>query len=142
MKLPDLLIDHVAIVNTREHEAVEFYQNLLGLEKIKESSVPPEFSRQLFGIFQEVRMLAFGREGLKIEVFIIPGFTPSSPNISHFCLQILNFPELPERLKEGGAKVITGQHGGKTVYFTEDFSGNRIEIKPLAPYAPETGNRS
>jgi methylmalonyl-CoA/ethylmalonyl-CoA epimerase len=130
--LPDLLIDHIGIVNKQEDEAVEFYQNLLGLEKIKESSVPPELSRQLFNLFQEIRMLVFVRGNLKIEVFLIPSFTPSSPNISHFCLQILHFPELVERLKQAGAKVITGQHGGKTVYFAEDFSGNRIEIKPLS----------
>jgi len=130
--LPDLLIDHIGIVNKQEDEAVEFYQNLLGLEKIKESSVPPELSRQLFSLFQEIRMLVFVRGNLKIEVFLIPGFTPSSPNISHFCLQILHFPELVERLKQAGTKVITGQHGGKTVYFAEDFSGNRIEIKPLS----------
>ena len=130
--MPDLLIDHIGIVNKQEDEAVEFYQNLLGLEKIKESSVPPELSRQLFSLFQEIRMLVFVRGNLKIEVFLIPGFTPSSPNISHFCLQILHYPELVERLKQAGAKVITGQHGGKTVYFAEDFSGNRIEIKPLS----------
>jgi catechol 2,3-dioxygenase-like lactoylglutathione lyase family enzyme len=131
LTLPDLLIDHIGVINKREDEAVEFYQSILGLEKIKESSVPPELSRQLFNLFQEIRMLVFGREGLKIEVFIIPGFIAPSPNISHFCLQILHFPELLERLKQGGAKVITGQHGSKTVYFTEDFSGNRMEIKPL-----------
>ena len=130
--MPDLLIDHIGIVNKQEDEAVEFYQNLLGLEKIKESSVPPELSLQLFNLFQEIRMLVFVRGNLKIEVFLIPGFTPSSPNISHFCLQILHFPELVEKLKQAGAKVITGQHGGKTVYFAEDFSGNRIEIKPLS----------
>jgi catechol 2,3-dioxygenase-like lactoylglutathione lyase family enzyme len=131
--LPDLLVDHIGIINRQEEEAVEFYQNLLGMEQIKESFVPPELSRQLFNLFQEIRMLVFGREGLKIEVFIIPGFTPPSPNIAHFCLQILNFPELLDRLKQAGAKVITGQHGGKTVCFTEDFSGNRLEIKSLSP---------
>ena len=129
--MPDLLVDHIGIINRQEEEAVEFYQNLLGLEKIKESFVPPELSRQLFNLFQEVRMLVFVMGNLKIEVFVIPGFTPPSPNISHFCLQIPHFPELLERLTQAGAKVITGQHGAKTVYFTEDFSGNRIEIKPL-----------
>jgi catechol 2,3-dioxygenase-like lactoylglutathione lyase family enzyme len=129
--LPDLLVDHIGIINKQEEDAMEFYQNLLGLEKIRESFVPPELSRKLFNLFQEIRMLVFVRGNLKIEVFVIPGFTPPSPNISHFCLQILHFPELLERLKQAGAKVITGQHGGKTVYFTEDFSGNRMEIKPL-----------
>jgi len=133
LTLPDLLVDHVGIINKREDEAVEFYQNLLGMEKIKESSVPAELSRQLFNLFQEIRMLVFGRESTKIEVFIIPGFTSPSPNISHFSLHVLHFPDLLKRLTQAGVKVITGQHGGKTVYFTEDFSGNRVEIKSLSP---------
>jgi len=36
----NLFIDHVGIINKQEDKAVEFYQNLLGMEKIKESSVP------------------------------------------------------------------------------------------------------
>lgn len=132
MTLPDLLVDHVGIINKREDEAVEFYQNLLGMEKIKESSVPAELSRQLFNLFQEVRMILFGKESTKIEVFIIPGFTPATPNISHFSLTVLHFPDLLKRLNHAGAKVIVGQHGGKIVYFAEDFSGNRIEIKSLS----------
>lgn len=126
-------MDHIGIINKQEDEAVEFYQNLLGLEKIRESSVPAELSHQLFNLFQEIRMLVFVRGNLKIEVFLVPDFTLPSPNILHFCLQIPHFPELLERLKQAGAKVIMGQHGSKIVYFTEDFSGNRIEIKPLSP---------
>ena len=94
--------------------------------------MPAELSRQLFDLFHEVRMLVFGRDDMKIEIFIIPGFNPPLPNISHFCLRILHFEDLLKRLNQAGAKVITGQRGGKTVYFTEDFSGNRIEIKPLS----------
>jgi len=135
LTLSDLLVDHVGIINRGEDEAVEFYKNLLGMEKIKESSVPAELSRRLFNLFQEIRVVVFGRVGggMKIEVFIIPGSTPPTPNIPHFSLHVLHFPDLLKRLNQAGAKVITGQHGDKTVYFTEDFSGNRIEIKPLSP---------
>ena len=131
--MPHLLVDHVGIVNKREEDATEFYQNLLGLEKVRESSVAPELSRQLFNLCQEIKMLVFGGEGVKIEVFIISGYTPPIPPVSHFCLQIRHFSDILKRLNHSEAVMITGQHGSKTVYFTEDFSGNRIEIKPLSP---------
>ena len=63
MTLSDLLVDHVGIINRGEDEAVEFYKNLLGMEKIKESSVPAELSRRLFNLFQEIRVVVFGRVG-------------------------------------------------------------------------------
>jgi catechol 2,3-dioxygenase-like lactoylglutathione lyase family enzyme len=123
-------LDHIGIINRGEEEALRFYRDLLGMEKIKDSVVTPELSQQLFSLRQEIRMLVFGKENTKVEVFILPGFNPPSPNIPHFCLQVHNFPEFIERIQQSGSQVITGQRNGRTVHFIEDFSGNRIEIKP------------
>ncbi len=127
-----MVLDHVGIMNEDEDGAVRFYMGILGLEKIKESSVTPERAMKLFGLDRERRMLVFGKEALKVEIFIVPGFSPLSPPVSHFCLQV---PDLGAFLAEAagkGVKVISAERGGRTVYFIEDFSGNRIELKPLS----------
>ncbi len=124
-----MVFDHVGIMNEDEAGAVKFYRGLLGLEKIKESSVSPELARQLFGFDREIRMLVFADEGLKIEIFIVPGFTLPLPPVPHFCIQMPELPGFLEKAKEAGVRVITAERGGRTVYFVEDFSGNRIEVK-------------
>ena len=99
--MPDLLVDHIGIINRQEEEAVEFYQNLLGLEKIRESFVPPELSRKLFNLFQEIRMLVFVRGNLKIEVFVIPGFTPPISQYLSFLPPDSSFSGASRKTKTG-----------------------------------------
>ena len=127
-----MVLDHVAIMNKDEDGAVRFYKGILGLEKIKESFVSPELARQLFGLDREIRMLVFGKEDQKVEIFIIPGFSLPSPPVPHFCLQVADLGALLEKAKMEWVKVISAERGGRTVHFVEDFSGNRIELKPRA----------
>jgi catechol 2,3-dioxygenase-like lactoylglutathione lyase family enzyme len=124
-----MLLDHVGIVNRDGNEAVRFYHDLLGLNTIKESAVSPELSRKLFSVDREIGMLVYGKGTLKVEVFILPGFTPPLPAVPHFALQVQDLPALLERVKRAGVKTIAAERGGRTVHFIEDFSGNRIEIK-------------
>lgn len=124
-------LDHVGIINKNEEEAVRFYCDLLGLEKVRESAVSAELAEQLFSYAGEIKMLVFEKGNVKVEVFVISGCHTLLPCISHFCLQVRDLPEFLERVKKADGKVISGEHRGKTVYFVEDFSGNRIEIKPV-----------
>jgi catechol 2,3-dioxygenase-like lactoylglutathione lyase family enzyme len=121
--------DHVGIVNRDRKEAVRFYHDLLRLDAVKESSVSPELSRKLFSIDQEITMLVYGKGTLKVEVFILPGFTASFSAVPHFGLQVEDLSNLLEKMKGAGVKVISAERGGRIVHFIEDFSGNRIEVK-------------
>jgi methylmalonyl-CoA/ethylmalonyl-CoA epimerase len=127
-----MVLDHVGIVNTDEERAVRFYRDFLGLEKIKESSVSAELAEKLFSFDGEIKMLVYGKENLKVEIFIIPGFTPPSPSVAHFCIQLHDLPGFLEKAKSAGVRVISAERGGRTVYFVGDFSGNRIEVKQQA----------
>ncbi len=124
-----MVFDHVGIMNEDEDRAMHFYGGILGLEKIRESSVPTELSMQLFSVDRAIRMLVFGKEALKVEIFVVPEFSLSSPSVAHFCLQVPDLAVLLEKARGEGVKVISGERGGRTVYFVEDFSGNRIELK-------------
>jgi catechol 2,3-dioxygenase-like lactoylglutathione lyase family enzyme len=124
-----MLLDHVGIVNRDGNEAVRFYHDLLGLDVIKESSVLSELGHKLFSVDQEIRMLVYGSKDLKVEVFILPGFTPPLPAVPHFCIQVPDLPGLLNKAKGAGVKVISVERGGRIVHFIEDFSGNRVEVK-------------
>lgn len=123
------MLDHVGIMNDDEGRAVRFYGDLLGLEQIKESSVSSELAQKLFSVDGEIKMLVYGKEDLKVEIFIVPGFTPPAPSVPHFCLLMPDLPGFLEKAKKEGVRVIAAERGGRTVYFVEDFSGNRIELK-------------
>jgi len=125
-----MFLDHVGIMNEDEDGAVRFYRDILDLEKIKDSSVSAELARQLFAIDREMKMLVYGKENLMVEIFIMPGFSRPAPSVPHFCLQVPDLVEFLEKAKKEGVRVISAERGGRTVHFVEDFSGNRIELKP------------
>jgi catechol 2,3-dioxygenase-like lactoylglutathione lyase family enzyme len=126
-----MVLDHIGIINKSEEEAVRFYQDILGLEKIKDSVSIADLSEQLFSVSKDIKMVVFGKGSVKVEVFILPEFTHPSPNIPHLGIQVENLQELLDRAKQAGARVITGKRGDKTVYFLQDFSGNLIEVKQI-----------
>ncbi len=121
-------LNHIGITNKNELQAIQFYQDFLGLEKTREMLLAPELSGQLFSLFQEIKVLVFEKPGLKVEVFI-SDFQHANPNFIHFGLMLDNFTEITEKAQRSHVEIIVGKHKEKTVYFLKDFSGNLIEIK-------------
>ena len=124
-----MLLNHVGIVNETEEKAVRFYHGLLGLKKTREFVVSTKLSKQLFSVLQEIKVLVFEREGIKLEVFICPECKQPSPDYSHIGFLLDDFHAVKEKAQQMGI-LITGSSDEKTVYFLKDFSGNLIEIKP------------
>lgn len=123
-----MLLNHVGIVNESEEKAVRFYHGLLGFEKTREFVVSKKLSEQLFSVSQEIKVLVFERDGIKLEVFICPGCKQPSPDYSHIGFLLDDFHAIKENAQQMGI-LITGSTDEKTVYFLKDFSGNLIEIK-------------
>ena len=121
-------LNHLGVTNKSAEQAIQFYQDFLGLEKTRESLLPPELSEQLFSLSQEIKVLVFEKPGIKIEVFI-SDFQHANPNFTHFGIMLDNLAEVTEKAQRSHVDLIIGKHKDKTVYFLKDFSGNLIEIK-------------
>ncbi|HHT9147160.1 MAG: VOC family protein [Candidatus Brocadiaceae bacterium] len=121
-------LNHLGVTNKSAEQAIQFYQDFLGLEKTREILLPLELSEQLFSLSQEIKVLVFEKPGIKIEVFI-SAFQHANPNLTHFGLMLDNFSEVTEKAQRSHVDLIIGKHKDKTVYFLKDFSGNLIEIK-------------
>ncbi|MFO0792637.1 MAG: VOC family protein [Candidatus Brocadiaceae bacterium] len=124
-------LNHIGITNKSEKQAIQFYQDFLGLEKTREILLVPELSEQLFSLSQEIKVLVFEKPGIKIEVFI-SDFQHAHPNFTHFGIMLDNFSEVTEKARRSQVDLIVGKHKEKSVYFLRDFSGNLIEIKQKA----------
>ncbi len=124
-----MLLSHVGIINDSEDKAVRFYHGLLGFEKIREFVVSTKLSEQLFSVVQEIKVLVFERDGIKLEVFIYPECRHPFPDFNHIGLLLDDFHAIKEKAQQTGVELIVGRTEEKTVYFLKDFSGNLIEIK-------------
>lgn len=124
-----MLLNHVGLANESEEKSVRFYHDFLGFEKTREFVVSTELSEQLFSVSQEIKVLVFERDGMKLEVFICPECRQPLPDYSHIGLLLDDFQSIKEKAQQMGV-LIVGKTEEKTVYFLKDFSGNLIEIKP------------
>jgi methylmalonyl-CoA/ethylmalonyl-CoA epimerase len=125
-----MLLNHVGIINESEEKAVRFYQNFLGFKKTREFVVSAKLSEQVFSVPQEIKVLVFERDGIKLEVFICPKCRQSFPDYSHFGLLLDDFTAIKKKAEQTEVELIVGKTEKKTVYFLKDFSDNLIEIKP------------
>jgi len=124
-----MLLNHVGVINKSREDALRFYRDFLVFDLTREATVSRELSQQLFAVSQDIPMLVFEKDGIKIEVFIYPECKQPVPDIRHTGLSLENFSEIIEKASGSGIELVIGKTTDKTVYFIRDFSGNLIEIK-------------
>ena len=122
-------INHFGLVNKTQQEALDFYGDFLGLEKLYEFKISPLLAREIFNLNQSIEVMVLGNEQLKLEIFIIPNWQNESPTISHLCLELPNREKYITKAKEMGIKIITAEREGRKKYFITDFNGNLFEFK-------------
>ncbi len=123
-------ISHVALVSSSEKKANQFYRDLLGLNVLRSTLIPANLSRSLFGVDQELKVIDFGNEQLKFEVFIADHEEALSlKRLDHICLEVEDRETLLKKCREMGLEVLQVPKGDSLVVFIKDGDRNRFEVK-------------
>ena len=122
---------HIGLCVSGEDNARRFFEELFGLERIKEFEVGPELISNLFGQERPMRILVYRAGPVDIEVFLAP--PAAAPGFAHVCLSVSDRDGLLYRAREMGlgTNTHTKPDGGEIV-FLSDFDGNLYEIKENA----------
>ena len=123
-------IGHIALVSSSEEKAKRFYKDGLGLKELRSMVIPAALSKSLFGIDQELKVIDFGNERIKFEVFILKneGAFPLR-KLDHTCLEVEDRDALLIKWKGLGFEVLQVPKGDSLVVFLKDGDGNLFEIK-------------
>ena len=123
-------IGHVALVSSSEEKANRFYKGALGLRDLRSTTIPASLSKSLFGIDQEFKIIDFGNEEMKFEVFIAHnvGKVPLK-QLDHVCLEVDDREVLVKKWSEMGFEVLRVPKGDSLVLFLKDEDRNLFEIK-------------
>ena len=123
-------IGHIALVSSSEEKANRFYMDGLGLKELRSMVIPAALSKSLFGIDQELKVIDFGDERIKFEVFILKneGSVPLR-KLDHTCLEVEDREALLIKWKRLGFEVLQVPKGDSLVIFLKDGDGNLFEIK-------------
>jgi len=123
-------LHHVGCVCGSLENAARFYEDIVGLKKIKTSTLNKELAEQIFDISSECEMVTYGNENFNIEIFVVGAHVPKNiAGFGHFCLQVGDREEFLRNCESSGLTVKRVPKGDSVVTFVKDFDGNLIEIK-------------
>jgi catechol 2,3-dioxygenase-like lactoylglutathione lyase family enzyme len=109
-------IGHVALVSSSEEKANRFYRDVLGLRELRSTVIPASLSKSLFGIDQEFKVIDFGNDQIKFELFIAnnEGVFPLR-KLDHICLEVEDREAFLKRCKGMGFEILQVPKGDSLV---------------------------
>ena len=97
---------HVALACRSEQNSDRFYQDLLGLPKIRSKTIPPSLAKQIFDRDEEFRIIDYANESLHFEIFVDPQRRTEQGRLEHVCLEIADLEGFVKNCREVGAGVL------------------------------------
>ena len=126
-----MILHHIAVVCSCVENADRFYQDLLGLDKQKDTTIGSDLAHQIFDIADECRLLFYSNSDVSVEVFIPSDSRNQALSFQHACLSVTDKESLVDRCRKIGSDVNLIPRGDYALTFIRDFDGNLFEIKEI-----------
>ncbi len=127
------MIDHIAIAANSESDSDLFFNQLLGLERIRVKNVPRDLMEKFFGLKKDYKFVLYGNVKINFEVFITNDASKTKDIFTHSCLYIENRDEFIKKAVSMGfvvKKVPRNDSNGYYLFIKDKFQ-NLYEIKEL-----------
>ena len=120
---------HIGVGASSEKNADLFFQELLGLAKAAPVVLAAEFSRRIFAVDRELKIVHYTGDGVHFEAFVDPAYRAPAPSVLHSCLEVDDQRAFLEKCADMGLPVNRVPRGDSFVTFISDLDGNHYEIK-------------
>lgn len=123
---------HLALVCSSEGNSDRFYKEILGLNKIKSSIVPPNIINKISSKDEEIKVITYGNNELLLEIFIVDSLKAKKPELNHICLEVQDREGFINICSLHGLEPIKIVKGDTILIFITDYDNNLFEIKEKA----------
>lgn len=120
---------HIGLVCSSEEKSDKFYQELLGLEKLKPGRAPRELAKPIFNVDKELKMINYTKGSVHFEIFIDERRTYDNTKIEHVCIEVEDLTRFLARCRSLGIEQFQVPKGDRLLTFVRDEDGNLFEIK-------------
>lgn len=120
-------LEHVALSITDPEDINHFYQDILGMKKVKDFVITRSLANDLFCIDTDTQMYLYQKDQVFFELFIINKLRLESFN--HTCIAVPDRRSVFEAAQKKGYTCIHKQKEKSELLFIKDKSGNLFELK-------------
>ena len=120
-------LEHIALSITVPEDIKHFYQDILGMDKVKNFVLNKLLAYEIFGINKDTDVFLLQKDMLFLEIFVVD--TISARNFNHICLSVDDRKTVFRNAEQKGHTVICKKRGNSDLIFIKDKSGNIFEIK-------------
>jgi len=121
-----MMLEHIAITVNGSDEIINFYQNILGMEEVRNFVLDKSLSAKIFSVNKNLPVYLMQRDDLVLEIFI---YKQNLQSVNHLCISVDNRENLTKKLQEKGYETIIIEREQPDLVFIKDKSGNIFEIK-------------
>jgi catechol 2,3-dioxygenase-like lactoylglutathione lyase family enzyme len=122
-------LEHVALSITDPEDINHFYQDILGMVKVKGFVLNKSLANDIFGIEKDTEVFLLKNNLVFFEIFIIDSLYIDTFN--HICLSFDDRKAIYEKAKKKGYTCIHKQKENSELLFIKDKSGNVFELKDM-----------
>ncbi len=122
-------IEHIALNITDSKEVKNFYQNILGMVKVRNYELDKDLAKQFFNIRKNTSVYLMQRDNLMLELFV--NSKSYNHGFNHICIVLKNRESAVSEAVDNSFKCVRRKREYFDQIFISDKSGNIFEIKEL-----------
>ncbi len=126
-----ITVNHIGLLNFNEAQARKFYSEVMGLEEQYGFELNEKETEKIFGFRQNFKILVFGQDRVKLEVFIPNQKINFEPVVNHICIELQNRSAFLDRCRLANIKIVEIPKPDKITVFVKDYAGNIFEVKEI-----------
>lgn len=120
-------LEHIALSITAPEDIKHFYQDILGMSKVKDFVLNKPLAYDIFGINKDTDVFLLQKKQVLLEIFIIDRL--QIKNFNHICLAVDDRKTVSENAVKNGYTCIYKKKENSDLIFIKDKSGNIFELK-------------
>jgi len=123
------MIKHIGLTISNIQEIHDFYEQIMGFEKIKQFSLYREVAQNIFGYNESPEVFLLKKGSVELEIFV--SLQKYQPAWSHICLEIPDAREIFAKAGKHNYRTIFKENNKGGTFFISDSSNNLFELKPV-----------
>ncbi len=120
-------LEHIALTVTDYKEIGRFYHEILGFSEVRNFSMKKDLAMVIFGIEKETRVFHLQKDGLMLELFLMPEQFEHVYN--HLCISVPDREEIVSKADQYAYECIRIRKQNSDMIFIRDKSRNLFELK-------------